>query len=150
MENVNPKYLTWNTYSAVCLGLIVVSGIVRLAAYQALGKDFTFELATPSGLKTDGIYRFVQHPSYLPLFVVMVANAAYLGMPEGVLGAWLSTTKVERFKPWAGVGLAMWTVLWGIMVWVRVRDEEAMLRKAFGKEWEVWHAKTARFLPWIF
>lgn len=147
---MNPKFLTWNTYSAVCLGLIGVSGVVRLAAYRALGKDFTFELATPSGLKKDGIYKFVQHPSYPPLFLVMVTNAAYFGMPDGVLGAWMSRGMVERLLPWKVWGLVVWTVLWGAIVAVRVRDEEAMLKKAFGKEWEVWHEKTARFLPWIF
>ena len=31
----------------------------------------------------------------------------------------------------------------------RVREEEAMLKKAFGNEWELWHARTARFVPGI-
>ena len=30
------------------------------------------------------------------------------------------------------------------------RSEEMMLRDTFGKEWEVWHAKTKRFIPGIF
>jgi len=38
--------------------------------------------------------------------------------------------------------------LW--MLWKRTLEEEDMLRKAFGKEWEEWHAKTARFVPGIF
>jgi protein-S-isoprenylcysteine O-methyltransferase Ste14 len=32
---------------------------------------------------------------------------------------------------------------------LRVRDEEKMLKEKFGKEWENWHSRTARFIPWI-
>jgi len=26
-------------------------------------------------------------------------------------------------------------------------DEEKILRDTFGKEWEIWHQKTKRFIP---
>jgi protein-S-isoprenylcysteine O-methyltransferase Ste14 len=32
----------------------------------------------------------------------------------------------------------------------RVRDEEAMLRGKFGREWEGWHRRTKRFIPFVF
>jgi len=32
----------------------------------------------------------------------------------------------------------------------RVIDEEEMLKKTFGKEWEEWSARTKRFIPWGF
>ncbi|KAE9970851.1 hypothetical protein BLS_004732 [Venturia inaequalis] len=150
LGNVNEKFLTWNRYSATCLGLIGISGIIRLAAYKSLGRNFTFELAKPSQLKTDGIYRYVQHPSYLPLFIIMSTNAAYLWAPDGVLGAWLGRAVVEALVPWKRVAWVVWSVLWFFILVVRVRDEEEMLREAFGREWEEWHAKTARFLPWVF
>lgn len=150
LGNVNEKYLTWNRFSATCLGLIGVSGVLRLAAYRSLGKDFTFELARPSGLKTDGIYRYVQHPSYLPLFVIIATNTAYVMAPDAVTGAWLGKELVERLKSWVGWGFVGWMGIFGAILAVRVRDEEAMLRKEFGKEWEEWHKRTARFVPWIF
>jgi protein-S-isoprenylcysteine O-methyltransferase Ste14 len=32
------------------------------------------------------------------------------------------------------------------MVVVRIRDEEELLRREFGKEWEEYHYRTKRFL----
>jgi protein-S-isoprenylcysteine O-methyltransferase Ste14 len=32
----------------------------------------------------------------------------------------------------------------------RVREEETMLKKTFGNEWEPWHARTKRFVPGVF
>ncbi|QDS75660.1 hypothetical protein FKW77_007182 [Venturia effusa] len=150
LENVHPRFLTWNRYSATCLGAICVSGLARIAAYRALGRNFTFQLAKPTGLKTDGIYKYVQHPSYLPLIVVSVANMAYWASPDGVVGAWLSKGLVEKLNPWKGWALAAWTAMWCGMIAVRVRDEEGMLKRIFGEEWEAWHKKTARFVPFIF
>jgi protein-S-isoprenylcysteine O-methyltransferase Ste14 len=37
---------------------------------------------------------------------------------------------------------------WGMPV--RVTDEEKMLQREFGKKWEIYHNKTARFIPGIF
>lgn len=150
LSNVNEKFLTWNPYSATCLGLLGISGFIRLAAYRSLGREFTFELAKPAKLKTDGIYKYVQHPSYPPLLVTMSTSAAYFWAPDGVLGAWFSKEIVEGMKPWAGMAWGVWTVFWCLLLAVRVRDEEAMLRKAFGREWVEWNSRTARFLPWIF
>ena len=36
-----------------------------------------------------------------------------------------------------------------IATWTRVKDEESMLMKRFGAEWEDWHRKTERFIPWV-
>lgn len=43
---------------------------------------------------------------------------------------------------------ALWMV--GVMlIRVRVRDEERMLQEKFGREWERWNARTARYIPGI-
>ena len=34
-------------------------------------------------------------------------------------------------------------------IWVRVKDEEAMLKGEFGREWEEYHRRTARFIPGV-
>jgi protein-S-isoprenylcysteine O-methyltransferase Ste14 len=41
-------------------------------------------------------------------------------------------------------------LVWLFGVWTRVRQEERMLRANFGVNWEEWHSKTPRFLPWRF
>ncbi|TID25373.1 isoprenylcysteine carboxyl methyltransferase [Venturia nashicola] len=150
LYNVNPKFVTWNRYSATCLGLIGLSGMLRLYAFRSLGKDFTFELAKPQKLKQDGIYKYLQHPSYPPLFIILVTNAAYCLAPDGFLGSFLPREVVEKLVPWKAWLWAGWALFWANMVRKRVRDEEKMLKETFGQEWEEWHAKTARFIPWIF
>jgi protein-S-isoprenylcysteine O-methyltransferase Ste14 len=54
---------------------------------------------------------------------------------------------VEKYI-WMGIRGSL-VVGVGLLV-VRVRDEERMLRGSFGKEWEVWHTKTGRFIPGVF
>lgn len=68
------------------------------------------------------------------------------------MGCWLPEWIVQS----EGVGMGMAVAvgvgfvggLWGLRV--RVRDEERMLRARFGKEWELWHARTKRFVPGVF
>ena len=67
--------------------------------------------------------------------------------PDGVVACWLGKVWVERYI-WMGIRCSF-VVGVGLLV-VRIRDEERMLRKAFRKEWEVWHARTARFIPGVF
>ena len=49
---------------------------------------------------------------------------------------------------WPLLGIAMAILAGGIGV--RVRDEEAMLKETFGKQWIEWHKKTPRFVPFLF
>ena len=77
---------------------------------------------------------------------VILVNMVMMIGPGGSAGCWLPSAAVE----WMGVVLA---VLGGIAVWglsVRVRDEEEMLKREFGREWEVWHGRTKRFVPGVF
>ena len=78
------------------------------------------------------------------------ANLALLGRWDGALGCWIEGSWIEG---WAWTERYMWVALafmaaWGVRA--RVRDEEAMLKRKFGKEWEEWHARTKRFVPGIF
>jgi len=68
---------------------------------------------------------------------------------DGLIGCWLPTSIAERKELGVliGVGLSM-LALWGVKI--RVTDEEEMLRREFGEEWETYHAKTKRFLPGLF
>ena len=36
------------------------------------------------------------------------------------------------------------------MLWVRVTEEEAMLKGEFGEEWEEYHRRTGRFIAGVF
>jgi protein-S-isoprenylcysteine O-methyltransferase Ste14 len=150
---INPDMISWSAATALPMAVILCAGLpLRLGPYSALGRNFTFALARPDRLTTTGIYKYVQHPSYVGLVLTLMGNAALLWRQDGVLSCWLSPAWMETLVRWKMVevfldtGLVMG--LW--MLWKRTLEEEEMLKKAFGAEWEEWHAKTARFIPGIF
>ncbi len=58
-------------------------------------------------------------------------------MKNGGFGVW----------PALLVGAAVFGLYTG---WVRVKDEEAMLKRELGKEWVEYYRTTARFIPGVF
>ncbi|KAI9723292.1 MAG: hypothetical protein M1812_001175 [Candelaria pacifica] len=145
-EHLDPQLFSWNLYTTSGLVFLLGAGTLRLLAYAQLDKDFTFELAKPRRLVTSGVYYYVQHPSYTTLVAVMLAFAFMYLRQNGVAGCWLPPIMVS----WPGadiVVLGLCSSLWFRGVWGRVKEEEAMLKNTFGKEWELWHARTSRFVP---
>jgi len=116
--------------------------------YRALGSSFTFTLTTPKGgLVTSGVYRFVQHPSYTTYFTSLVGMLLFLWRVDGPAACW-----VEPGVGLKGLNVVVvvgYVVLWMMTIGVRVRDEESFLKKEFGREWEVWQGRTAKFVPFI-
>ncbi|RDW71651.1 protein-S-isoprenylcysteine O-methyltransferase [Coleophoma crateriformis] len=149
-NGLNSNLIKWSTATAIPLALILCAGVpLRLVSYASLGKNFTFALAEPDRLTTTGIYRYIQHPSYTGVVVLIISNVALLGRVDGVLSCWIPPRWYQPLRSWvwalAPVGLSLLT----FGIWTRVRQEERMLRTEFGAEWEDWHAATARFIPWI-
>ncbi|KAK3356699.1 isoprenylcysteine carboxyl methyltransferase [Lasiosphaeria hispida] len=152
-DNLSPILFTWTPFATAVIAIIAIAAPIRLLAFEQLGENFTFRLARPKTkrLVTTGLYRFVQHPSYPTNWLILVANLALLLRLDGVLGCFLPNAVVKFAMGggvWLGVlvgvgGLAMWGV------WTRVKHEEAMLKEVFGKEWEEYHARTKRFVPWV-
>ncbi|THH13955.1 hypothetical protein EW146_g6326 [Bondarzewia mesenterica] len=66
---------------------ITVGAQIRLACYRMLGRFFTFELAlrTNHQLITDGPYRYVRHPAYSGVIMVMLAEP----LAQCCEGSWL-------------------------------------------------------------
>ncbi|KAI1087902.1 hypothetical protein F5B19DRAFT_499551 [Rostrohypoxylon terebratum] len=151
-NGLNPELVTWSAATSIPLVLILCAGVpLRLGAYSSLGKNFTFDLAEPDGLKTDGIYYYVQHPSYTGILIVLACNISLLGRMDGALSCWIPP---EWYGPLQTIGWAFilptWLSLSTFGLWMRVKEEESMLRAKFGEQWETWHARTARFIPGIF
>jgi protein-S-isoprenylcysteine O-methyltransferase Ste14 len=149
-EHLDSKYFTWSRYTAILLALIFASAILRLLAYRTLGKNFTFELAKPDQLVTSGIYAYVQHPSYGPFFVLLNASLMLFLPLDATPGCFLPWSIVEIWITWRWYLLAAAMTIIALGIGVRVRDEEAMLKETFGKQWEEWHRKTPRFVPFLF
>jgi protein-S-isoprenylcysteine O-methyltransferase Ste14 len=147
---LNEKYFTWNAYTIACLAVINVAGSLRITAFQELGKNFTFELNKPTKLITTGLYAWVQHPSYPTDIAVTTANIALFGNPDGWLGCFLPFWLIELWNTYKAATFVAWFAVAAFVLSIRVRQEEAMMKETFGKEWEVWHKKTARFIPFVF
>ncbi|PMD60711.1 uncharacterized protein K444DRAFT_612409 [Hyaloscypha bicolor E] len=154
-DNLSRALFTWSPYTIVVLMSIVIAAPVRLLAFRQLGENFTFRLAKPKVLVKTGLYAYVQHPSYPTNWLILTSNVALLLRLDGILGCLLPSC-VVRWGMWSG-GLRVWPTLLVIMgvfglfgVGIRVKDEEAMLKREFGREWEKYHRKTKRFIPGIF
>ncbi|KAH8812716.1 hypothetical protein F5884DRAFT_315615 [Xylogone sp. PMI_703] len=149
-NGLKPERITWSAATYVPIALILCVGVpLRLISYASLGKNFTFALKEPDRLTTTGIYHHVQHPSYSGVLVLLVSNAALLVRMDGVLSCWIppqwNWTFCTIYTALVPIGLSVLT----FGTWTRVREEEHMLQAQFGRKWEMWHARTARFIPWV-
>jgi protein-S-isoprenylcysteine O-methyltransferase Ste14 len=104
------------------LGLIFWSGL-------ALGRFYSQEVTLQEGhhLITGGPYRYIRHPRYLGIFV--------MGVGQSLL-----------FRSWIGLGL---TALAMAVVLFRIHDEEALMHREFGAEWEAYRRHTRKLIPQI-
>jgi protein-S-isoprenylcysteine O-methyltransferase Ste14 len=107
----------------LCFGLVI-----RVWAVVALGSAFrtTVEVDVGQAVVARGPYRWVRHPSYTGLLVMMI------GFGLGV-GNWLA--------------LAICAVLPTVSVLRRIRVEEAELNRVLGDSYRAYQMRTARLIP---
>ncbi|KAI0126044.1 hypothetical protein BJ170DRAFT_458860 [Xylariales sp. AK1849] len=149
-NGLNDDLITWSAATSIPLALIFCAGLpLRLISYGELGKDFTFALSKPSRLTTTGIYRYVQHPSYTGIVILVLCNLALLSRIDGVLSCWHPPRWHQAVRSLESTVAALVLSVLVFAVCTRVRQEESMLRAEIGVEWERWHARTARFIPWV-
>lgn len=118
-----PEVLGWLGYG------IGLGGVALLAwAHDTLGRNFSpwLELRGEHVLVTEGPYRWVRHPIYTAGLLVVLGG----GLTSGNL--------IVLLCPAATLGL---------LLAVRLRDEEAMLAAHFGEAYERWAERTGRLLP---
>ena len=135
---VLPAYLDgrnlWAANEAVTpyvgLALLTLGGALRLAAVYVLGRRFTGLVAIQDGhrLKTDGLYRYVRHPSYAGMLLYM---AGY----------------VLVFRCWLGLLLVAGTLA---VLLARMNAEEALLESEFGEEYASYRRRTWRLVPGVY
>jgi protein-S-isoprenylcysteine O-methyltransferase Ste14 len=149
-NGINTRLLRWSPSSLIPMALLLGAGVpLRRVSYATLGYNITFILTQPDQLTTTGIYSYVQHPSYAGLAIVIVCNVALLWRMDGALSCWFppKAYSICRVAYWVVLPISLSMV--ALAIWTRVRQEERMLRSEFGFEWEEWHARTARFVPWV-
>ncbi|KAJ6616791.1 hypothetical protein B0H10DRAFT_1948810 [Mycena sp. CBHHK59/15] len=117
---------------------------VRLYCYRRLSNLFTFELSIRKNheLITTGIYSIVRHPSYTGAILSGIGAALCHLTP----GSWLMECSglVAPGEPWTQKIIPIWAVCLSIVfvaLGTRMRKEDEMLKKNFGREWENWAAQ---------
>jgi protein-S-isoprenylcysteine O-methyltransferase Ste14 len=101
---------------------------IRVWAVAALGRAFrtTVEVAPDQGIVSSGPYRWVRHPSYTGLLLIV----AGLGL---VAGNWLALVGC--------VALPLAALL------RRIHVEEAELTRVLGQPYRAYQARTKRLIP---
>ena len=119
----------WIRYAGLaCL----ISGLaIRWTAVASLGRSFSANVAirAEQRLKSDGLFRYVRHPSYLGLLLVIVAVGLHTHN-------WMGFAIVV-IPPFAALSY-------------RIHVEEAALSKAFGDAYEVYSSRTKRLIPGLY
>jgi protein-S-isoprenylcysteine O-methyltransferase Ste14 len=111
------------------LGLAVLGGSLMFWSVLDLGRQYSAEVTIQAHhrLVTTGLYAIIRHPRYLGLLALLLGSALV-------------------YRSWVGLGADL--LLLAALLW-RIRDEEALLQREFGPEWEAYCWRTWRLLPWI-
>lgn len=114
------------------LGLILcgLGFIVSFWARVALGRMYSAEATIQRNhqLVTTGPFRYIRHPVYLGI-LCFVLGLSFL------------------FRSWIGL-VALIPIAAGLLF--RIKDEEEVLHKEFGLEWETYCKQSWRFLPYLY
>jgi protein-S-isoprenylcysteine O-methyltransferase Ste14 len=110
--------------------LYVAGGALRIWPVFVLGRRFSGLVAIQPGheLVTGGPYRFIRHPSYLGMIILMLGWAlAFRSVPGVILAALVIPPLIAR-----------------------IRSEEALLRTEFGDQYDDYCRRTSRLIPGIY
>ena len=112
------------------LFLFFAGSLFRLAAVFVLGRRFSGLVAIQPDhqLTTDGLYRYIRHPSY-----------------AGLIASTLGLVLIFR----SAIGLIFVILLFLFLV-SRMNDEERFLEAHFGEEYRNYRLKTRRLVPLIY
>lgn len=129
----------------------LIGAYVRASCYRVMGPQFTFELGIRKDHKliTSGPYSIVRHPSYtgsaLAIVGVVLCHLAS--------GSWVVECSGLVFNS-VGTLWWIWTVfgliVTGVLV-LRIKKEDEMLKKQFGKDWVQWTKVVPyRLIPCVY
>ncbi|MCB8999588.1 MAG: isoprenylcysteine carboxylmethyltransferase family protein [Bacteroidales bacterium] len=133
MASINfPQAISLNSFAAYSgLFLIVLGVSLRLWVITTLGKHFTVTVTIRENhtLKTDGIYKFIRHPSYAASLLSFIGFGFSL-------------------NNWYSVLIAFGFVF--IAFQQRIRIEENTLIAHFGKEYLTYMKTSRKLIPFIY
>jgi protein-S-isoprenylcysteine O-methyltransferase Ste14 len=109
--------------SAAGFCLIFLSGL-------ALGRQYSADVTIQKEhhLITNSVYRLIRHPRYLGVIALSIGFSCI-------------------FRSW--IGLVASVVFTAILIY-RINDEEALMHREFGVEWEAYCTHSWRLIPYIY
>ena len=130
---IDPTWMAWSAVGLpvwlrwVGVGLGVIGAALLIAVFRFLGTNLTDTVVTRARhtLVTDGPYRWVRHPFYSAMALVVTADSL-------VTANWFL----------AATGVATFT-----LIAIRTRTEERKLLERFGDQYHDFMARTWRFFP---
>jgi len=135
---IGPLRPTLQSASAAAVGQAVLVAVLVsacigmfLSAAMAMGSNGSLGARTRADhdLVTWGPFATIRHPIYTGIFAMLLAMAI-------------------AFGHWRGFILAL--PLFAFGTWIRVQEEERLLRTQFGRQYDAYAARVKRFLPGIF
>jgi len=128
MSIIPPPLLVDLVISLVTVGITIASVWLVLSAVRTLGKQWAVAARLVEGHKliTEGVYSIVRNPIYTGMFGLMIATGLAISywwtLPPAIIVFWIGTM-------------------------LRIRNEEKLLREAFGKEFEEYAKRVPALLP---
>ncbi|KAH9847873.1 hypothetical protein C2E23DRAFT_740927 [Lenzites betulinus] len=126
--------------------LITAGGLFRLWSYHALGELFTYEVNVSDAhhLVTSGPYKYLRHPSYTGLTVLLIgAHLVHQGPSSYSVECGIDRT-------WMIVWVWIWrtgTVFGVASLYRRCRIEDGNLKERFGDVW-VEYSQRVKYRVW--
>ncbi|KJA26488.1 hypothetical protein HYPSUDRAFT_52400 [Hypholoma sublateritium FD-334 SS-4] len=131
--------------------LMIVGSGIRYLCYRELGRHFTFHVALlpEHALITSGPYGVVRHPAYVGGYVWHLGSVLW----HGSAGAWLRESRAYTlWGAWFALApVAFMVISMLVMGATRIKKEDDMSRKEFGKSWERWVERVPhRVVPGVY
>lgn len=126
------KYIRYSRSLKIIAIMIYFSGLIlRYYSLILLGKNFSrnVEVDQEQELVSTGTYKYVRHPLYLGLFLLVIAIPLYVGNIYLFL-----ISIVLMFK----------------VINIRIEEEEEAMEKIIGARYVRWKNKRYKFIPFIF
>ncbi|CAG8686878.1 2170_t:CDS:1 [Ambispora leptoticha] len=150
----NNQLLRITPYDIIFYLLSIFGAILRIKCYQVLEKFFTFHLTIHEEHKliTTGPYKNLRHPSYSAMMLLAISELYLVFVLfDNIPDSWWLFIE---FRGLVTKGMIVGVVLLGLyllmFLWSRIKLEEEMLKKKFGKEWDEYASTRKRLIPFVF
>lgn len=113
------------------LGIIALGIVLRLTAVLSLGRFFTVDVTIREDhkLKTDGVYKYLRHPSYFASLLSFIGYGIAMNSWPGLLIIFISILTVFIY---------------------RIKIEEKILIEQFGETYIKYKKSTKGIIPFIY